>query len=279
MKKLFTVIIFVFCIFMLCGCSNSSENKTTLADLSETSATGLSTVTVTIPEGFTAVQIAERLEENEVCSAEAFMTEINDIEKLKGIYRFIDEISTESKAFYLEGYIFPDTYEFYKNEGAAAALSRFLKNTESKLTDEYYTRADELGFTMDEIITLASIVQSESGYPDENKLVSSVLHNRIKSPYYGRLQCDVTIAYINTYISDSLYLDGDTERFKELYNTYKCKGLPAGAICNPGRDCIVAALYPEETDYYFFVTDKDMNYYYNKTFDAHLAKCRELGLM
>jgi UPF0755 protein len=132
---------------------------------------------------------------------------------------------------------------------------------------------------MDEIITLASIVQSEAGYPNENKKVSSVLHNRIESPYYGRLQCDVTIKYVNDYVSVSPYLEGDTERYKELYNTYKCDGLPAGAICNPGENCIVAALYPEETNYYFFVTDKDWNYYYNETYEKHLVKCRELGLM
>lgn len=279
MKKLFTVIIFALCIFMLFGCNNTDGKQTTLKAVSDTAETLPPTVTVTIPEGFTAVQIAEKLEENGVCSADDFMKEVNDTEKLRGVYKFIDEIDTESKAFYLEGYIFPDTYEFYKGEGADTALSRFLKNTDKKLKDEYYARAEDLGFTMDEIITLASIVQSESGYPDENAKVSSVLHNRIKSTLYGRLQCDVTINYINDYVSSSPYLDGDTERFRELYNTYKCDGLPAGAICNPGEDCIVAALYPDETNYYFFVTDKDWNYYYNETYEQHIVKCKELGLM
>lgn len=279
MKKLFTVIIFAFCIFMLAGCNNDTLIETTLSeDVSTTKAVPL-TVTVTIPEGFTAVQIAEKLEEIGVCSASDFMNAVSDIEKLKGVYRFIDEIDTKHKAFYLEGYIFPDTYEFYRNESADTALSRFLKNTESKLKDEYYIRAEELGFTMDEIITLASIVQSEAGYPDENKKVSSVLHNRLKSPYYGRLQCDVTINYVNGFVSSSPYIEDDTERFKELYNTYKCDGLPAGAICNPGEECIIAALYPEETDFYFFVTDKDWNYYYNETYEEHIVKCKELGLM
>ena len=131
---------------------------------------------------------------------------------------------------------------------------------------------------MDEIITLASIIQSEAGDVKEMGKVSSVLHNRIESPDYGKLQCDVTINYVNENILDSPYIDGDKTRFSEYYNTYKVSGLPVGAICNPGADAINAALNPEKTDYFYFVTDKDWNYYYASTYEEHLKNCKKCGI-
>lgn len=272
MKKIF-LICTVLCLLAFCACSHTPGSET-LAETSIAPTTESPTVTVTIPEGYTAVQIAQKLEESGVCSAADFMTQVNSPEKFSGKYRFLQGFRAENKAFALEGYIFPDTYEFYRGESAEAALSRFLKNTDAKLTDEHYKRAGELGYTMDEIITLASVVQSESGYPNENAKVASVVHNRINSPDYGKLQCDVTINYVNNYVTDSPYLEGDTEKYKDLYNTYKCTGLPAGAICNPGIQCIEAALYPADTDYFFFVTDKDWNYYYASTYEEHLENCK-----
>ena len=90
--------------------------------------------------------------------------------------------------------------------------------------------------------------------------------------------CDVTIHYINDYVSGSKYLSGDTGVFAERYNTYKCEGLPAGPITNPGLAAIEAALYPAETDYYYFVTDSDWNYYYASTYAQHKANCNKVGL-
>lgn len=279
MLKKYIPIIIVVCVvlFTLIACSSPKNEPDTTESITTTVE---NTVRVTFPEGYTAKQIAEKLEESGVCSAADFMAEIKGDTVYTLTWSFIPGIvSPENRAFTLEGYIFPDTYEFYKGESAASALSRFLKNAESKLTEEYAARAEELGFTLDEIITLASIIQKEAGDPIEMPKVSSVLHNRIKSPDYGKLQCDVTIDYVNKCIIDSPYLEGDTERFKELYNTYKCDGLPAGPICNPGMDAIEAALYPEETDYFFFVTDEDWNYYYSETYSEHQKKCREIGLI
>lgn len=279
MKKLITFFIPVFCLILLCSCSgniNHGENNfTTLITTTEDP-----TVRVTFPEGFTAVQIAEKLEENGVCPAKDFLELVMNEEYLSSLtYRFIEGIvKPQNRPFNLEGYIFPDTYDFYKGESAEKALSRFLKNAESKLTDEYYKRAEEMGYTMDEIISLAAIVQEESTTKTEMKKVSSVIHNRIESPSYGRIQCDVTIHYINDYVTGSPYISGDTEKFKELYNTYKCDGLPAGAITNPGIDAIEAALYPEDTNYFFFVTDKDWNYYYAETYAEHKKNCAAVGL-
>ena len=246
----------------------------------ETAPTEPLTVTVTFPEGFTLVQMAEKLEENKVCSASEFIALTNNYEHIQTLgYSFTDGITNpKERAFYLEGYIFPDTYEFFKGESAERALRRFLDNTERKLTAEYRQRAEELGYTLDEIITLASIVQEESFTRASVKNVASVLHNRLKNRSFSKLQCDVTIHYINDYVNKSKYLIGNTSDFAELYNTYKCSGLPAGPITNPGLAAIEAALYPAETNYYYFVTDSEWNYYYAETYAQHKVNCNKVGL-
>ena len=280
-KKIIYIITLLFALAILATSVGKVDIPFLTTKPAETAPTEPLTVTVTFPEGFTAVQIAEKLEENKVCSASEFIALTNNYEYIQALgYSFTDLITEpESRAFYLEGYIFPDTYEFYKNESPERALKRFLDNTERKLTAEYKQRAKALGYTLDEIITLASIVQEESFTNASVKNVASVLHNRLASPSFRRLQCDVTIHYINDYVTNSKYLTGNTSVYAELYNTYKCYGLPAGPITNPGLAAIEAALYPAETDYYYFVTDSEWNYYYSSTYAQHQAKCRELGLM
>ena len=257
-------IIFVF----LCGCKAKPQNSS-----GETTASN--TVTVMFPEGSTVSQIALLLEENGVCSASDFMAEADNPLNLEG---FSFEIpNPDERSFLLEGYLFPDTYEFYKNESASSAIRRFLKNTESKLTEEIRTECDKLGFTLDEILTLASIIQEEAGNPAEMDKVSSVLHNRLQSKKYPRLQCDVATFYLRDYVKPYV----DEARYEELtalYNTYKCDGLPAGPITNSGIDAVKAALFPEKTDWYYFVTDSDGVYYYAETWSDHLENCENAGL-
>lgn len=236
-------------------------------------------VRVTFPEGLTAVEIAEKLEANGVCPAADFMEAVKDFDAVKDSYACLASVKNAAeRAFALEGYVFPDTYDFYRGESAASALKRFLSNANRKLTDERIARAKELGYTIDEIVTLASIIQEEAGDPNEMPKVASVMHNRLKSPAYGKLQCDVTINYVNDRITNSPYLSGDTSVFAARYNTYKVDGLPVGAICCPGLDAIDAALYPADTNDFFFVTDKDMNYYYAETYEQHLENCRICGI-
>ena len=276
-KKIFYIIILILSLALLTSCGKNTPQVITTT---EPTVTESHTVTVTFPEGFTLVQIAERLQENNVCSSAQFIELTNNTVYIQSLgYSFTELIDNpEERAFFLEGYIFPDTYEFYKGESAEMALKRFLDNTERKLTAEYKERAGELGYTLDEIITLASIVQEESYTHDSVKNVASVLHNRLSSPSFPKLQCDVTIHYINEYVADSEYLSGDRADFAELYNTYKCEGLPAGPITNPGLAAIEAALYPAETDYYYFVTDSEWNYYYAENYAKHQANCRAVGL-
>ena len=264
---------------LLCACGKTPVlEESSAVPTSEVTTTEDPVVRVMFPEGYTTVEIAERLEENGVCAATDFMEAVKDAAAVQNSYGFLAGTDFSKRAYALEGYVFPDTYDFYRGESAKNALARFLKNMNAKLTDERKARAAELGYTMDEIITLASIVQEECGDPKEMANVSSVLHNRLESPDYGMLQCDVTIHYVNDRITDSPYLSGDTSQFAALYNTYKVRGLPEGAICCPGIDAIDAALYPTDSNNFFFVTDADMNYYYAETYAKHLENCRMCGI-
>lgn len=269
MKKIIALVLAVLTVLSLSACNTS--NPTITVDEPTTSHT----VRLTFPEGSTVAQIAQILGDNGVCSAEEFMAAANNPASLEG---FSFEITNpEERAFLLEGYVFPDTYEFYRNESGASALKRFLKNTQAKLGQSVYARCDELGYTVDEILTIASIIQEEAGNPAEMGKVSSVIHNRLDSRAFPKLQCDVATFYLRDYVKPYVTEDRYNE-LVDLYNTYNCKGLPAGPITNVGMDAINAALYPEDTDYYYFITDNEGRYIYAETFNQHKENCRKAGL-
>ncbi len=241
----------------------------------ETTLPAVQTVRVTFPEGFTVRQTALKLEENGVCSAQDFIEAANSPALSDELWEFENP---QGRAYLLEGYIFPDTYDFYVGEDAQSILNRFLNNFKLKFNDELRSRAKELGFSTDEIITLASVIQKEASVHSEMGKVSSVLHNRLKSNAYPRLQCDATISYVNKYIKP--YFDSaQTERFADIYNTYKTQGLPSGPIANPGLEAIRAALYYEDNDYYYFVTDNNGRYFYAKTLAEHNKNCVKAGII
>lgn len=281
MKKLISVLLIIVCLFSFASCKKNDEDAdVTTQPTSVEETTEDPTVTVTFPEGYTVVQIAELLEANGVCTAQEFVSLVNNTAYLRTLsYSFFADIKEVAKRpFVLEGYIFPDTYEFYKAEGAEAALTRFLDNTEAKLTDEFRSRAAASGYTMDEIITIASIIQEEASEHQHMPGVSSVLHNRLESEDYGMLQCDVTIHYIDENVRNSPYISADPDVVTEYYDTYECYGLPTGPICNPGVQAIEAAITPLLTNYFYFVTDDDWNYYYAETYEEHQKNCENVGL-
>ena len=267
MKKMFCVLMCMLLVLLFAGCDSSNN-------IIEEIIPEKNDVRITFPEGFTVYQIAERLEENEVCTKDEFLERANSLENLD--YAFLRNIeNAENRPYLLEGYLFPDTYDFIKNEGADKAIRRFLNNFERKLGKYAQQSTEELGLNLDETIILASIIQKEADVTSEMNKVSSVLHNRLGSSY-NRLECDATIHYLKKYVIPTLETDSD--RYNEFYNTYKCYGLPAGAICNPGIDAINAAIEPADTDYMFFVTDQNGNYLYAKTYEAHLENCKKAGL-
>lgn len=272
MKKLLPFLLSAILVLSLTGCSGKlpSPNLSFLKPAT-TAPAPLPTVRVTFPEGWGVIEIAQKLEENGVCSSEEFMQLITDSDYLATLeYSVLDGVAeNESLAFKLEGFVFPDTYEFYEGESAEKALNRFLKNTESKFTAEMKQRAAELGMSITDVLTLASIIQEEASNPAEMPMVSSVFHNRLNSSSYPRLESDVTRNYVRLTLNGSTYLADSTTDYSLLYDTYECKGLPAGPICNPGLNAINAALYPEESEYYFFFTDAEGKYYYNTDYKTH----------
>ena len=234
------------------------------------------TITLTFPEGYTIDQIAEKLEANKVCTASSFIKTMQSVD-FSTEYAFLKNQADKDLRFRaLEGYIYPDTYEFYIGENASSVVRRFLDNFESKWTADYSKQAKELGMTVDEVVTLASIIQAEAANSKQMKDISSVLHNRLDKPgTFPRLECDSTEKYLIETIKVTLTSSTtDTQKYiayRDLYDTYStdCKGLPVGAICNPGGAAIAAALYPSDTDYNYFRHDVKGNVYYANTFSEH----------
>ncbi len=225
------------------------------------------TVSLAFPEGWTIYQVFERLDKYGVCSKEKL------IASLKGTAfenDFISEIPDNSgRTFKLEGYFYPDTYEFYEGSDPNSVIRKFLGNTENRWTDEYEEQRKKLGYSRDEIIIIASIIQREAANKEQMGLVSSVLHNRLKrSVSWPTLGCDSTANYIKNYVAANVS-EAEAIGYEQKYNTYYVQGLPPGPICNPGDDAIHAALFPDDTDYYFFRHDKFGQIYMAKTQSEH----------
>lgn len=220
------------------------------------------TVEITFPEGFTVEQIAEKLEESKVCSKSDFLKATN---VATYSYSFVKDIANGDQRYHLlEGYMYPDTYEFYVGEDASSVVSKLLNNFNQKWSDSYASRARELNMSMDDVITLASIVQKEDSNPDNMAVIASVFYNRLNSSAYPSLQSDATNYYVNTYIKPNASA-GDYNLYRNRYSTYVCKGLPVGPICSPGDDAIKAVLWPASTNYYFFAHDDEGNLYAART--------------
>ena len=210
----------------------------------------LVTVTVTIPEGYTMDQIFALLEENNVSTAEKLYDAAANTQY---DYSWLDA-DTLGDPNRLEGFLFPDTYEFYQGESSKTAINRFLKNFNNRFDEDMIQQAKELGFSVREIVTLASLVEKEAGDSDgERENVSSVIHNRLNASM--PLQLDSTINYINN-SSTFQFTAADLET-DSPYNTYLYSGLPAGPICNPGLAALKAALNPASTSYYYFAIDAE----------------------
>ncbi len=280
-KRLIAFLVALCLILTFSGCSLKDNLSKLLGNGNDVQVEERETVRITFPEGSNVIQIAQKLEENRVCTSEDFLTAANNVELLKS-YALFENVDLEGRTFAAEGYLYPDTYDFYVDEGAEKAIRRFLDNSQKKFSGEIIKKCAELGYTLDEIINLASLIQEESGVQSEMPLVSSVLHNRLNSSRFPKLQCDASTFYLRDFIKPLIEKgvidEAQYENFKNSYSTYICKGLSAGPITNPGIDAVNAALNPEDTDYYFFCSDSDGNYYYAETFSEHNENCVQAGL-
>ena len=234
------------------------------------------TAKITIIPGWTVEDIANYLVEHKILkSADEFLSLCKTGEAYSGYY-FIEDMlkkaDSDQRLYALEGYLSPNTYEIYTSSSAETIIKRLLSQTEAAYSLSYDERAQELGMTMDEVFTLASMIEKEAKTADFAK-VSSVFHNRLKQNM--TLGSDVTVKYASG--SEKMVLSGSDLSVESPYNTYTRKGLPVGPICNPSMDAVVAALYPDEqylAQKYLYFCSKDPNsgeLYFSKTQEEHDA--------
>lgn len=260
---------------------------------------------VTIPEGYTCQQIFELLESKGVCKADELYEAAANLEFE---YDFLQDLAY-GEDNRLEGYLFPDTYDFYsvkseeddENENwvwpegavgddAERVLTKFLDNFQNRFSEEMKASIDDLnatlaekmranGFTEEEIaenqldlndiVIVASLIEKETSSSKESPLISSVIYNRLCSKTYPLLQIDATVLYALG--EHKTELTSEDLMVDSPYNTYRYPGLPAGPISNPGLDSLDAALHPEETNYYFYALDTDGTHHFSETNQEHQA--------
>lgn len=220
---------------------------------------------VVIPEGTSSREIGAILEKGNILKAETFYQTAQNKEIVK-------KLGFESES--LEGYLFPDTYYFSKKTPPEKIVDQMTKKFRETYDETFQKQADELGMNQREVITLASIIEKETGTPSERRIISGVFHNRLKRKM--RLQSDPTVIF------SLAHFDGDIKR-KDLlnnspYNTYRVTGLPPGPISNPGKEAIHAALFPADVDYLFFVSKNNGEHSFSKTLEEHNEAVRKYQL-
>ena len=247
------------------------------------------TVRVTIPEGTTAIAIAQKMEAAGLCTAEEFLKEANEGDfSAYTFWQYVPEDKDAPNRFMkCEGYLFPETYEFLKDDTVHNYVATFYAQFDAQFTEEMYAALKEQGMTLPELVTLASFVQEEAGNSQDSN-VAQVFRNRLAegSPYpmlqsntSSHIQSDADNNYLWNWVAPYYgSWDDIPENILAAYDTYSCTGLPAGPISNPGLAAIKAALEPqpdeEAKDAYFFVTDLKGNYYYAHTLAEHNANCK-----
>ena len=237
------------------------------------------TVTLTFPEGYTVPEIINKLAENDVCDKAAL---ISVIQSTDFSYSLVSDLkASDSVPYRLEGFMFPDTYEFFIDESAASTVRKFLENGESKFTEEYKQQAESMGYSIYEIMTVASIVEKEAANDDQKKTIAAIIYNRFQDKAnFPTLGCLSTSDYITNKVAPNLSSTSShtAEYYMNYYNTNTSStvvGLPAGPICNPGEASINAALYPEDTDAKFFFHDTKGNMYTAETYQEFKTKVRK----
>ncbi len=210
----------------------------------------------TIPEGLNMEEIAQVVEKAGICGQQTFLELCRDP-------ALIDEADLKTRS--LEGYLFPDTYLYPKSVTCRQIILRMTQGFHRVFTQKWQARSAELGYSVHEIVTLASIIEKETGAPEERPIIASVFHNRLKKGM--RLESDPTVIYGQDDYHGRI-------RYKHLrrvtpYNTYQIQGLPVGPIASPGKAALRAALYPAKTDYLFFVSKNDSTHKFSRTLKEH----------
>lgn len=229
-------------------------------------------VTITFQEGMTVDDIIDLFVAKGIGTRKGFE---DAIENYDFDYWFLKNVeSTEDRYYRLEGYLYPDTYRFFSDTTEVAALSKLLDNFKKKVPKSYAEQCKELGYTMDEVLIIASLIEAECTWVADFELVSAVFHNRLKSAdFNGRLDSDASIQYILRHTTGARkeHLEDADLQIQSPYNTRIHEGLPPGPICNPSLSAMTAALYPnEDCGYYYFVAKANGYNLYAITYQEHL---------
>lgn len=226
--------------------------------------------TLVIPEGYTIEMIAERCEEQGICTEREFLNAVQSV--TKSDFPYLADVPEGANVKYkLQGYIFPATYDIYETTTAESLVTWMLDTFKYYYTGELEARATELGYNSYEVVTMASIIEREAKVADERATIAGVMMNRLSIDM--PLQMCPTVLYP---LTDGMY-DQSQVLYEDLeldspYNTYKYSGLPVGPICNPGVACMEAVLYPEEHNFYYYHVgnEEEGTHIFTETYEEHV---------
>ena len=264
MKKITAAAVTVAAIVsLLAGCGLIDGSKVIEA---EPSHEARETVRVTLREGLTLEQMFEILERERVASAEDLweIAENYDFE-----HEFLEDAPPVGERLRLEGFLFPDTMDYFVDEHPESVIRRMLNNFSNRFTPDMRGQAAEMGYSVRDIVIIASLIEREAAVDDDRPLIASVIYNRLASPDFPRLDIDATILYAMAITGEPFSVNLDSP-----YNTRRYPGMPPGPIGNPGLRSIRAALEPADTDYYFYALRHDRSHHFTRTYDEHRAFVR-----
>ena len=223
-------------------------------------------VAITIPKKKNIKEIGEILESRHICSSEDFINETKKISDYKKRYSILSSYPDNAAGRTpMEGYLFADTYQFTSNSSAAAVVSQMLANTQNKFSDAMLKKISDHHQTVDQILTMASLIETESKLDSDKPKVASVFYNRLSKNM--KLQSDATVNYA---LGEKKTKITNTDlKVDSPYNTYANNGLPIGPICSPSLKSIQAAINPAKTDYLYFVSDASGKTYYANNLQDH----------
>lgn len=248
--------------------SHTLEKGMSVKDIAKTlkDTNNANAITITIPEGFNIEDIATRVEEKGICTKDEFLSTV----KSYPLPSYVKD--NPDKRYNLEGFLFPDTYNFEIGVEPEYIIETMIKRFEevwNEITEGLDIKEDDI----EKIINVASIIEKEARVDEDRPLIASVIYNRLEQDM--PLQIDATVIYAHGY-----YIENVRNRhlaIESKYNTYLHKGLPVGPICNPGAPSIKAALNPANTNYLFYLLASDDEHYFTDNYDDFLKKKEELG--
>lgn len=230
---------------------NTEQDYRALVKSMQVGTASMVETTITFPEGWTMAQIFAKLEEEGVCSAQALYQAAADFNYS---FRFLENVETGA-ALRLEGFIFPNTYDFYQGEQASSVINKFLTALHSRITADMWKQVENRNTTFHDVVTVASMIEKEAANDEERPLIASVIYNRLAAG--TALGIDATILYVHPEYTGGVNLPTEFMEEDSPYNTHKNTGLPPTPICNPGMESIKAALNPSQSDYYYYALDTE----------------------